>query len=115
MVTNITSLTGNGLKDWLIQRVTSIYFAFYSLFLLGYLLFHPDLSYMEWHQLFHHLGFKVASLIALFAISLHAWIGVWTVTTDYIKCTAIRLTVQMWVLLWLLGQFVWGIIILWGQ
>ncbi|CEK11935.1 succinate dehydrogenase, hydrophobic membrane anchor protein [Legionella hackeliae] len=115
MVTNITSLTGNGLKDWLIQRVTSIYFAVYSLFLLGYLLFHPNLSYVEWHTLFQHLSFKIASLIALFAISLHAWIGVWTVTTDYIKCTAIRLTVQMWVLLWLLGQFVWGLLILWGQ
>ena len=27
MVTNITSLTGNGLKDWLIQRVTAVYLA----------------------------------------------------------------------------------------
>ncbi|WED43190.1 succinate dehydrogenase, hydrophobic membrane anchor protein [Legionella cardiaca] len=115
MVTNITSLTGNGLKDWLIQRVTSIYFAIYSMFLLGYLLFHPQLNYVEWYGLFHHVGFKIASLIALFAMSLHAWIGVWTVTTDYIKCTAIRLSVQMLVVLWLLGQFVWGLMIMWGQ
>lgn len=30
MVNNVTSLTGNGLKDWLIQRVTAVYFAVYS-------------------------------------------------------------------------------------
>lgn len=30
MVANVTSLTGNGLKDWLVQRVTAVYFAAYS-------------------------------------------------------------------------------------
>ncbi|KTD22228.1 succinate dehydrogenase, hydrophobic membrane anchor protein [Legionella lansingensis] len=115
MVTNVTSLTGNGLKDWLIQRVTSVYFGVYSLFVLGYLLLHPQLNYVEWHRLFHHMGFKIASLLALFALSLHAWVGVWTITTDYIKGVAARLAVQMLVVLWLLVQFVWGLMILWGQ
>lgn len=115
MVTNITSLTGNGLKDWLIQRVTALYFAVYSVFLLGYLLAHPQLTYEQWHALFHSLSFQIASLIALFALSLHAWIGVWTVTTDYMKCTALRLAVQMLVITWLLAQFIWGLMIVWGQ
>lgn len=34
MVNNVTSLTGNGLKDWLIQRVTAVYFAAYLIFYL---------------------------------------------------------------------------------
>lgn len=58
---------------------------------------------------------RIASLIALFALSLHAWIGIWTVTTDYMKCTALRLSVQMLVVLWLLSQFTWGLMILWGR
>ncbi|WP_028388220.1 succinate dehydrogenase, hydrophobic membrane anchor protein [Legionella fairfieldensis] len=115
MVSNVTSLTGNGLKDWLVQRVTAIYFAVYALFLLIYLLAHPQLSYEQWHVLFQCVEFKIASLIALFALSLHAWVGIWTVTTDYIKCTAIRLSTQMLVLLWLLVQLVWGFMIMWGQ
>lgn len=115
MVTNITSLTGNGLKDWLVQRVTAVYFAIYSLFLLGYLLFHPHLSYSEWHALFHHCAFQIATVIALIVLSLHTWIGIWTVTTDYIKCTLIRLSIQMFVVLLLLGQLIWGLMILWGQ
>jgi len=115
MVTNVTSLTGNGLKDWLIQRVTALYFAVYSVFIFIYLLAHPQLSYENWHALFHCHLFQIASLIALVALSLHAWIGVWTVTTDYMKCTALRLSVQMLVVLWLLVQFIWCLMIVWGQ
>ncbi|CDZ75890.1 Succinate dehydrogenase hydrophobic membrane anchor subunit [Legionella massiliensis] len=115
MVSNVTSLTGNGLKDWLIQRVTAVYFAVYSLFILAYLITHPHMDYEQWHTLFHCQWVQVASLIALFALSLHAWIGVWTVTTDYMKCTVIRLSVQMLVALWLLSQFLWGLMIVWGQ
>jgi len=115
MVTDVTSLTGNGLKDWLIQRVTALYFAVYSLFLLGFVLLHPQLNYSEWHGLFHETWFQIASIVALLTLSLHAWIGVWTVSTDYIKCTAIRLPLQLLVALLLLGQFLWGLMIVWGQ
>ena len=115
MVTNITSLTGNGLKDWLIQRATAVYFAVYILFLFVFLLSHPNLNFYQWHTLFTNPLFQVATTIGLLALSLHSWIGIWTVTTDYIKCTAIRLSVQLIVVLWLLGQFIWGLMIVWGQ
>ncbi|WP_454782729.1 succinate dehydrogenase, hydrophobic membrane anchor protein [Legionella sp. WA2022007384] len=115
MVNNVTSLTGNGLKDWLIQRVTAVYFAAYSFFIIGFLLLHPELGFAQWHALFSNILVRIASLIALFALSLHAWVGIWTVTTDYMKCTALRLSVQMLVVLWLLSQFIWGLMILWGQ
>lgn len=115
MVTNITSLTGNGLKDWLIQRVTAIYFAAYSLFLFGFLLLNPQMQYSTWSALFHCVVFQIASVTALVMLSLHAWIGIWTVTTDYMKCTALRLTVQIIVFLFLFAQFVWGLMIVWGQ
>ncbi len=115
MVTNVTSLTGNGLKDWLIQRFSAIYFAAYSLFLFGFILMHPHLEYGQWNSLFQCTVFQVASVCALLMLTLHAWIGIWTVTTDYIKSTAIRLSVQMLVFLVLLAQFVWGLMIVWGR
>ena len=115
MVTNVTSLTGNGLKDWLIQRVSAIYFALYSIFLFGFLLFHPDLNYEQWHTLFACHVVQIATAIGLLALSLHAWIGIWTVTTDYMNCTALRLSVQLMVILWLFSQFIWGLMIVWGQ
>jgi succinate dehydrogenase / fumarate reductase membrane anchor subunit len=114
MVTNVTSLTGNGLKDWLIQRVTAVYFAIYSVFLFGFLLKHSSLQYSEWYGLFHEPCFQVATAIALLALLGHAWIGIWTVTTDYIKSTGLRLALQGLVALILMGQFVWGFMIVWG-
>ena len=115
MVTNITSLTGNGLKDWLIQRVTAVYFAAYCIFVCAFLIMHPHLTFTQWHDLCANTLFRVATIISLLALSLHAWIGLWTVTTDYIKPTLIRISVQMGIVLWLLGQFIWGLMIVWGQ
>ncbi|AHE66104.1 succinate dehydrogenase, hydrophobic membrane anchor protein [Legionella oakridgensis] len=115
MVTNVTSLTGNGLKDWLIQRFTAVYLAIYSLFLLVFLLTHPQLQYHEWHALFQSVGMKVTTMIALLTFLLHTWIGIWTVTTDYLKSKVLRVFVQFLVVWFLLSQFIWGLMIVWGQ
>ena len=115
MVTNVTSLTGNGLKDWLIQRVTALYFGFYVVFLAVFVLSHPQLAYNQWQSLFAYKVFKIMTMMAFFAFVMHAWIGLWTVTTDYIKCTVIRLTVQLAVLGALIAQLIWGLMIVWGQ
>lgn len=115
MVNNVTSLTGNGLKDWLIQRVTAVFFAVYVFFLLGFFILHPELSFKLWHRLFANPAMQIASAMALLSLTLHAWIGIWTVTTDYFKCTVLRLSIQMLVLFWLVSQLIWGLLILWGR
>lgn len=115
MVTNVTSLTGNGLKDWLIQRISALYLTCYSIFLFFFFLYHSNLNYEKWHALFVHPMFALASILGLLMLSLHAWIGLWTVATDYLTCTVLRLSVQLSVALWLLSQFIWGLMILWGQ
>ncbi len=114
MVTNITSLTGNGLKDWLIQRVSAVYFAVYCFVLIGFLVRHPQLRYSEWQALFHGRVFQIASLIALLMLTLHAWVGIWTVTTDYLNHTVVRVSIQLLVALLLLSQLFWGIMMIWG-
>ena len=115
MVTNVTSLTGNGFKDWLIQRMSAVYFLAYSLFLAVFFIYHAPLEFAAWQMLFSCIYFQIATVIAVVALSLHAWIGLWTVTTDYLKCSCMRLAVQMLILLWLLAQFVWVIMIVWGR
>lgn len=112
---NVTSLTGNGLKDWLIQRVTAIYLLIYSIYFGAMWICKSPFDYAKWHALFHGPLFQVATAVALIAIVLHAWIGVWTVTTDYIKHTALRLTVQGLVLFVLLAQLLGGFMTIWGK
>lgn len=113
MVGNITSLTGNGLRDWLIQRISAVILGLYVIFLVGFGIFNPDLQYDSWHSLFVNSGMRVASVLVLLALLAHAWIGIWTVITDYIKTTAWRLTVQLIVIVLLLACFIWGLEILW--
>ena len=114
MVTNVTSLTGNGLRDWLIQRVTAVVLGLYFVFLLGFFLTHPQFGYHEWKTLHQNMVFRIVNVIVIIALVKHAWIGLWTVTTDYIKCSMIRVSVQMLILFSLLGMWVWFLMILWG-
>ena len=114
MVSSVTSLTGNGLKDWLIQRVTAVYLAIYSGLFITVWFKSAPWNFGMWTALFQTSWFQVTTALALFALLLHAWIGLWTVTTDYIKSTAVRLTVQAGILFVLLGQLIAGFMMIWG-
>lgn len=114
MVTNVTSLTGNGLKDWLIQRVSAVIMAIYFSWILGYLISEPHLSFSHWYTFFHQPFFLAFSVLAMISLLQHAWIGLWTVTTDYLQCTSLRITVQIGISSLLIGLFVWFLMILWG-
>ncbi|MGD9592998.1 MAG: succinate dehydrogenase, hydrophobic membrane anchor protein [Candidatus Berkiella sp.] len=48
-------------------------------------------------------------------MAFHAWIGLWTVLTDYVKPLLIRYVFQAIILLALFVYVVWGIFILWGN
>ena len=52
MVASITNLGRSGLYDWVIQRLTAVILAVYTLFLLGFVIAHPDLQYSDWQGLF---------------------------------------------------------------
>lgn len=114
MLTQITALTRNGLKDWLLQRFSAIILMVYILFLLGYIIGHHPINFQIWYTLFHHTASKVITIIALFALISHAWVGMWTVFTDYITCKVMRLGLISLMILAFIVYFIWAIEILWG-
>ncbi|MCK2183734.1 succinate dehydrogenase, hydrophobic membrane anchor protein [Halomonas getboli] len=114
MVTNITNFGRSGLSDWLVQRVSAVILALYTLFIVGYLLVHPGLDYATWSGLFGQTWMRIFSLLAFVSLSAHAWVGLWTVTTDYLKPTGIRVAVQTVIILAIFVFLVWGIQVLWG-
>ncbi len=94
--------------------MSAVYLAAYSLVLIGFLFKNAPLDFNHWMAMTQKIEFKVATILALFMLVFHAWIGIWTVSTDYIKCLVIRLSVQMAVALYLAGQLVWGMMMIWG-
>jgi succinate dehydrogenase / fumarate reductase membrane anchor subunit len=121
MVTAVTNLGRSGLYDWLIQRVSAIVMAAYTIFLVVFILTTPEVGYAEWKSLFSQLWVRIFSLATLLSIAAHAWIGLWAVITDYLtnrlmgpKATVLRLLVMAGMAVVTVTYLVWGIEILWG-
>jgi succinate dehydrogenase / fumarate reductase, membrane anchor subunit len=121
MVTAVTSFGRSGLYDWLIQRVSAVVMAAYTVFLTGFILSTPDLSFEIWQSLYNQLWMRIFTLATLLSIAAHAWIGLWAVLTDYLttrlmgaKATALRLFAQVVLGVVTLTYVVWGVEILWG-
>lgn len=114
MVASATSLGRSGLHDWIIQRVTALVIAAYVIYLTGFILGAESLTFGAWQGLFAQVWFKVFSLVAVMSLSFHAWIGMWVVSTDYIKPLAIRMAFQIFVILSCIAFIVWGAHIIWS-
>lgn len=96
-----------GFYDWIVQRVSAVLIGAYVIFIVAFILTHQPLIYPVWHSLFSHLLMKIATFLVVIAILWHAWIGLWTVFTDYIKCGFLRLFLEILLVLVLLSYFAW--------
>lgn len=121
MVTSVTNLSRSGLYDWMAQRVSAVLLAAYTLFLLGWFLANPGFTYEDWVGLFSQSWMRIFSLLTLVALSVHAWVGMWTISTDYLtpmamgkSATVLRFLFQAACGLLMFVLFVWGVQILWG-
>jgi len=120
MVRNVTSLSRSGLSDFVIQRVTAVVLFVYTLCVVGWLLAQPAADYAAFAAYFGHPAMQIFSTLAVLSIAAHAWIGMWTVATDYIRdhyfgrhSTAIRITFQFACLTALFVYVLWGLAIIW--
>lgn len=118
MVRSATSLGRSGLHDWLVQRLSAVVLLGYALyiggFLLGVSIGHGELTHSLWKGLFSSPVMKIASMVALLAVVAHAWVGIWTVLTDYVKPVGVRFFAQSLLIVTCLSLLLWGLVILWG-
>ena len=110
---SVTNIGRNGIQDWIIQRVSAYVLALYTLFLLGFFVT-TDVDYQSWSALFEQSWFRIFTLLTLLSIGGHAWVGLWTVSTDYIKSAGQRMAFQAGTVLVIFVYVVWGIQIIWG-
>jgi succinate dehydrogenase / fumarate reductase membrane anchor subunit len=104
-----------GLKDWLIQRISALVMVFYTLLVLTIVCYEEDVDYGLWQALFANGAFRVATALFWLALLWHAWVGMRDIWMDYVKPTALRLTVETLTAITLLGYAAWLVDLLWGR
>ena len=103
-----------GLRDWLAQRVTAALMALFTVVVIVQLVFSKGpISYYKWAGIFAAQWMKVLTFTIILALCYHVWIGVRDIWMDYIKPVSLRLGLQVFSIVWLVGCAGWAIQVLW--
>jgi len=102
-----------GMRDWLSQRVTAGLMALFTIVLLVQVLFGGPLGYDRWAAIFSAQWVKVLTFVVIVALGWHAWVGVRDIWMDYVKPVGVRLLLQVFTIVWLVGCSGWAVQVLW--
>ena len=72
-----------------------------------------EMSYEKWGGIFAPQWMKVLTFVTIAAILWHAWVGVRDIWMDYVKPVSLRLTLEIFSLVWLVACAGWAIQVLW--
>lgn len=97
-----------GMRDWIVQRLTAVYLALFTVF-IGICLVRLPADYLVWRHLFSCGWMMSACIAAALALVWHAWIGMWTIITDYIHNNFLRISSKLIVLAVLFMTFVYAV------
>lgn len=103
-----------GVRDWLVQRVTAALMVIFTAVVLAQLIFtQGNISYELWAGIFSTSWMKFLTYAIIVALIWHVWVGVRDVWMDYVPATGLRLILQIFTLVWLIGCAGWALQILW--
>ena len=118
MVTQVLSLTGNGLTDFVIQRVTAVILAVYTIYVLIFFM-QGDVTHASLVAFFDGTAMQIFSTLAILSTIAHAWIGMWTIGTDYLRpahigaANVIRFVYQIGCILVMFIYLIWSLQLIW--
>ena len=102
-----------GMRDWLSQRITAVLMALFTIVLLAMVLFGGKLDYYRWSAIFASQWMKTLTFVVIVSLAWHAWVGVRDIWMDYIKPVVLRLALQVFSIVWLVGCAGWAVQVLW--
>lgn len=103
-----------GLSAWLMQRLSAVYLALFTLVAGGFLLISPPVDWTAWRALFVHPVGMTAWALFFVALLLHSWVGMRDVILDYGRSTGVRLLLLTVVGGWIVVLLLWSLRILLG-
>ena len=104
-----------GTRDWLAQRVTGALMAIFTIILLAQILFTKGpVGYDAWAGIFAAQWMKVLTFTVIVSALYHVWVGMRDIWMDYITAAVwLRLVLQIFTIVWLIGCAGWAIQVLW--
>ncbi|MEJ2804319.1 succinate dehydrogenase, hydrophobic membrane anchor protein [Comamonadaceae bacterium PP-2] len=103
-----------GLRDWLIQRITGGLMALFTVILLAQVIFTSGpIGYEQWAGIFASQWMKVLTFCVIVAMLYHVWVGVRDICMDYVKPVSIKIALNIFTMVWLVGCAGWAIQVLW--
>jgi succinate dehydrogenase / fumarate reductase membrane anchor subunit len=103
------SRRASGLRAWLLQRLTAVYLAGFSLVLLAYFLLTPPADHAAWQTWVTQPWVSLGLLLYVPALLLHAWVGLRDVLMDYVHPLSLRLALLSLAGLGLAGSGLWAL------
>ena len=64
-----------GVRDWLLQRLTAVVMAGYTVFVILAMLLHRPLNYAAWKVVFSEMWFQVGTMLFVASLLYHAWVA----------------------------------------
>jgi succinate dehydrogenase / fumarate reductase, membrane anchor subunit len=106
--------SAHALHDWLAQRITAGVMAAFTLIVLAQVIFNKGtMGYEKWAGIFAPHWMKLLSLVVILALAYHVWLGMREIYMDYVKPVSLRLSLQVFTIVWLVGCVGWAIQVLW--
>ena len=78
------ALGKGGRWDFLLQRISAVVLGLYAVCIVGFFAVAP-VDHARLVEFFSGTPMLIFSLLAVLALVAHAWIGMWTVGTDYVN------------------------------
>lgn len=97
-----------GLRPWMIQRISAVFIAVFTLYIIVILLTDSPLNANDWSAWVAIPYNNISIGIFLIAVLWHAWIGVRDIVLDYVPNVVGRLLVLTLVACTIIGSGLWG-------
>ena len=101
----------SGLGEWVVQRLTAVYILIYIVFTLISLSLSPISSHADWLSLSSSMVFQISTLMFIFSLLAHSWLGLKSVFLDYVHPWRLRFVLLMLLATLLSGSAVWALLV----
>ncbi|MDH5184018.1 MAG: succinate dehydrogenase, hydrophobic membrane anchor protein [Gammaproteobacteria bacterium] len=103
---------GDGIRSWLIQRISAIFIVLYLIYLFISISSFAQMDFSTWHGWVALTTNKILLVLFFLSLLLHAWVGIRDVVLDYVHGFTIRFVALTVIIGSMLAMAIWLLLII---